>query len=140
MAVFNIMAGTTGALGLMTEPGNVGGLALANTLGVLFEVLVLGFLLRTRWRGLNENQIAQTTAKTLAASLAMGLVVLAVEAAWAMFGLTGRGFVFIVAQIGVQVVLGVAAFGIVAVLLKMDELKTLTDLLLRRRPLAKSSV
>jgi len=136
MAVFNIAAVTTGSLGLMTEPGNVGGLALANTLGVLFEVVVLAFVLRKRWHGLNEHSIAQTTAKTLAASLGMGLAVVAVEAAWAMLGLADRGFVFIVAQIGVQVVLGVAAFALVAYLLRMDELKTLTGLILRRRPLA----
>ena len=136
MAVFNIAAAATGSLGLMTEPGNVGGLALANTLGVLFEVVVLAFFLRKRWRGLNEYSIAQTTAKTLAASLGMGLVVVAVEAAWAMLGLADRGFIFIVAQIGVQVVLGVAAFALVAYLLRMDELKTLTGLILRRRPLA----
>jgi putative peptidoglycan lipid II flippase len=135
MAFFNLAAVTGGSLGLMTEPGNVGGLALANTLGVLFEVVVLGFVLRKRWHGMNENVIAQTTAKTLAASLGMGLVVVTVEAVWAMLGLNGRGFIFTVAQIGVQVVLGVGAFALVAYLLRMEELKTLTRLILRR-PLA----
>lgn len=140
MAVFNIAAASTGGgLGLLTEPGNVGGLALANTLGVLFEVVFLGFVLRKRWRGINENQLALTSAKTLAASLAMGLVVVGVEAVWAMIGLADRGFVFTVAQIGVQVVLGVAAFAVVALLLKMDELKTLTGLILRRRSLSEAS-
>jgi putative peptidoglycan lipid II flippase len=140
MAAFNIAAMSTGGgLGLFTEPGNVGGLALANTLGVLFEVVFLGFVLRKRWRGLNENQLALTSAKTLAASLAMGAVVVGVEAVWAMAGLADRGFIFTVVQLGVQVALGAAAFVAVALLLKMDELKTLTRLILRRRSLSEAS-
>ena len=140
MAAFNLVAASpAGGLGMLTEPGNVGGLALANTLGVLFEVIFLGIVLRKRWRGLNENEIAMTTAKTLAASLAMAAVVVGVEAVWTMAGLAERGFVFTVAQIGLQVTLGVAAFAGVAVLLRMDELKTLTGLVLRRKTLSEVS-
>nr|PZN57467.1 MAG: murein biosynthesis integral membrane protein MurJ [Chloroflexota bacterium] len=138
-AIFNLLAGTFGVLGLKATSGNVGALALANTLGVAFEVVLLMVILRRRWHGLNENAMAQTTLKTLAASLAMGLVVVVVGAVWTMLGWDNRGFIFTVAQIGVQVTLGGLVFLGTALLLRMDELRTLLALVLRRRPLVEAA-
>ncbi len=120
-------------LGLIPKVGNVGGLALANTLGVAFEVLTLLWLLRRRWHGANENALAQAVMKTLAASLVMGLAIIVINSLWTAIGLDGRGLVFTILQIVVETGIGVAVFVGTAVVLKMDELRTLIELVLRRR-------
>ena len=106
-------------------------LALANSLGVMFEVGVLLVLLRRRWHGINENKLTMTTLKTLVASLVMALAVIAVEVIFTLLGLQGR-LLFTVGQVGVQVVVGGIAFLIATLWLGMDEVKTLIRLILRR--------
>ncbi|MBL8131132.1 MAG: murein biosynthesis integral membrane protein MurJ [Anaerolineae bacterium] len=120
-------------LHIFTPPGNVGGLALANSLGVSFEVLVLLFVLRGRWHGVNESAIGSTLLKSLTASLVMAVVLVAVGAAWVTLVPSG-GFAMTVAQLAVQVVLGALVFFGVAVLLKMEEIGTLFALIRRSRP------
>ncbi len=117
------------------DQGNVAGLALANSLGVAFEVIVLLLVLRRRWQGVHETELARTLAKTLAASLLMGLVIVIIHAGWAALGLAERGFAFTVAQIGIEVVVGGLVFVAAAWVLKMEELRAIIDLLLRRRTL-----
>lgn len=114
--------------------GSVGGLALANTLGTAFEVTVLLVVLRRRWRGINENALARTVLKTLAASLVMALAIVLLNAVWHSLGLADRGLVWTIIQIGVEVAVGVGVFLAVATLLKMEELRTLLALVLRRKP------
>lgn len=114
---------------------NVGGLALANSLGVGFEVIFLLVVLRRRWNGIEEATLAKTLAKTLAASLVMGLVVALVNAGFAAAGLTGRGFVWTVAELAISVGAGALAFAATAFVLKMDELRAILDMVLRRRSL-----
>jgi putative peptidoglycan lipid II flippase len=113
--------------------GNVGALALGNTLGVTFEVIFLMWILRRRWQGLTETELGRTTLKTLAASLAMALAVIFIETIWSAAGLDGRGTAMTIAQISAQVLVGGAVFVGVALLLKMDELKVLLSLILRRQ-------
>lgn len=122
------------------DQGNVSGLALANSLGTGFEVIVLLVILRRRWRGVHESELARTLAKTLAASLAMGLAVVVVSAVWTAAGLSGRGMIWTVAQLVVEVGAGGLAFVGAAALLRMTELRALIDMVLRRRPLAEVSV
>jgi putative peptidoglycan lipid II flippase len=71
----------------------VSGLALANSCGVAFEVIVLLWMLRRRWHGINESLLGRTVVKTLAASLVMALAIVLVDAAWNAVGLAGRGLV-----------------------------------------------
>jgi putative peptidoglycan lipid II flippase len=136
MALQNAAAITLGQFGVTSYHGSVGGLALANTLGVAFEVVALGMILRRRWRGMNESLLGQTVVKTLLASLVMGAVVVVVGNAWAMLGLTTGSFTRTVIQLGVQVAAGAAAFIATALILRMDELKMLLALVLRRRRIA----
>lgn len=114
--------------------GNVGGLALANTLGTAFEVSVLLVALQRRWHGINETALGRTVLKTVAASLVMALAIVLVNALWSSLGLAGRGLAWTIIQIGVEVGVGAAVFLLVATLLKMDELRTLVALVLRRKP------
>lgn len=110
---------------------NVYGLALANSLGVMFEVGVLIVLLRKRWNGINGKKLIRTTLKTLAASAAMGGAVVVTGSLTA--GLVGGELVSTVIQIGAQVVVGGLVFFGVALLLGMDEVSYIVRLLLRRK-------
>lgn len=120
-------------LGLVPSVGNVGGLALANSIGVAFEVLTLLWILRRRWHGAGEDVLAQTVLKTLAASLVMGLAIIILNVLWTTLGLENRGLVFIVLQIVIETGIGIAVFVTIAFLLKMNELQLLIGLVLRRR-------
>jgi putative peptidoglycan lipid II flippase len=114
------------------DQNRVGMLALANSVGVGFEVIVLLFVLRRRWGGIEENTLARTVAKTLAASLVMGLVVVVVNTLWTMLGLTDRGIVWTIAQLAVAVGAGGLAFAGTAWVLKMEELRAILDMVRRR--------
>jgi putative peptidoglycan lipid II flippase len=114
----------------------VSGLALANTCSVAFEVIVLLWMLSRRWHGINESILARTVVKSLVASLVMALAIVVVDAAWTAAGLADGSVVMTVAQIGVEVLIGAGVFLAATVALKMDEVRTLMALLLRRRPQA----
>ncbi len=136
---YNLVAFQFPSLGFVPI-GNVSGLALANSLGVAFEVITLLWVLRRRWQGVNENALARTTLKTLAASLVMALAIVLIESAWTRFGLAERGFIYLVAQVIVEVSGGALVFFAVAMLLRMEELKAITGLILRRDRAAVESI
>lgn len=129
---YNQVSATFSALGFRPEQGNVAGLAIANSLGVMFEVLVLLWVLRRRWHGADENSIARTVMQATVASLVMGAAILGVEMLWRVLGFTGRSAIWTVAQIGVETLVGVIVFVMVAALLRMQELTFLRNLVLRR--------
>jgi len=116
------------------EITDVSGLALANSLGVMFEVGFLLVILRRRWQGINEDKLASTVAKTMIASLAMGIAVLAIEIAFNIFGLSGR-LIYTIAQVGIQVLVGGGVFFVATLLLGMEEVRNLIKLVLRRHNL-----
>ncbi len=118
------------------DSSKVGGLALANSIGTGFEVIVLLWILRRRWHGANESVLAQSTLKTLVSSLVMGLVILVVSAVWQALGLNERGKIFTIVEVGVMVGTGGLTFLITAYLLKMHELQMLISMVLRRKTLA----
>ncbi|MBZ0303495.1 MAG: hypothetical protein K8J31_27390, partial [Anaerolineae bacterium] len=135
-SVYNLTAAQFPFLGLQPVMGHVSGLALANSLGVTFEVTSLLWVLRRRWQGINGNLLAQTTVKTLAASLVMAAAIVITDLAWNRLGLVERGLAFQVAHVAVEAVVGVLVFLIAATVLRMTELRTLIDLVLRRRSLS----
>lgn len=112
----------------------VSGLALANTCGVAFEVIVLLWMLRRRWHGVNEMILGRTVVKTLAASLVMALAIVVADIVWNSLGLAGRGAMMTVVQVAVEALTGAGVFVVAAMLLKMDEVRTLIALALRRHP------
>ena len=127
-----------GYIGTIGTIGNIGMLALANSVGVAFEVLILLWILRTRWHGANESVLAQTFIKATAASLVMGLVIVIISTLWHGIGLGNRGTIFTVLEVGVMVVGGGLAFLITAYLLKMHELQMLVNMVLRRKTLTRA--
>lgn len=110
---------------------NVMWLAFANSMGVAFEVVVLVYLLRKRWQGINENSVIVTTIKTLIASLIMAVGVLAVGQVFAFLGLQGR-LLYTLVQLALQVSVGGAIFLGATLLLGMNEIKDIIRILLRR--------
>ncbi|MCB0141331.1 MAG: murein biosynthesis integral membrane protein MurJ, partial [Caldilineaceae bacterium] len=66
MGLLNVLMGIA-----LMGPLGYGGLALANSLAVTVEVLVLLFILRRRWGGIGERRMGQALARVVAASLLM---------------------------------------------------------------------
>jgi putative peptidoglycan lipid II flippase len=62
---------------LLMQPLGAGGLALANSIAITAEVLVLMAILRRRWHGVEGRQILRTLIRVALASLVMGGVVIA---------------------------------------------------------------
>jgi len=120
------------------DPTSVGGITWANTLGVCFEVTMLLFVLQRRWHGIQENALARTVFKTLAASLVMGAAVVAFEALWHSLGLAGQGRLMTIVQVALEGLIGVVVFIGCALLLRMDEIRTILARLFRRNKLAEA--
>lgn len=127
----------TGVLtGSPPDVNTVGGLALANTLGVTFEVIVLAIILRRRWRGLGENALARSTAKALLASLLMAAAIVLVQGLWGLLGLTDQGRIFAANLVAIEIGVGAIVFLGTAFVLRMEELGTLWRLIRRRGEVA----
>lgn len=114
----------TGVLTGTASPDQVGMLALANTLGVTFEVVVLSYMLRRRWNGLDESHIGKTALKALIASLIMGAVIFALDGVWVALGLTGRGTLWTIILLAVTLIISGLVFLIAAWFLRIEEVKT----------------
>lgn len=131
-ALLNSIALSAPSLQLSREVGNVSGLALANSLGVMFEVLALLFILRRRWRGIAENTLARALLKTLVASLVMAAAIVAFDLVWESLVL-GSGISLTILRLALAGTGGLAAFLLTALLLKMQEIPELAKLI-RQRP------
>jgi putative peptidoglycan lipid II flippase len=113
--------GSTGADAAAATPRIVAGLALANTVGITVEAVLLALVLRRRWVGIEERALTRTIGKTLLACAAMTAAILATAAAWN--SLIGPGGLFVtVARIGVEVGIGAVVFAAVGALLRMEEI------------------
>jgi putative peptidoglycan lipid II flippase len=132
LGFYNRVAADFPSLGLPVSMGNVGGLALAQSLGFCIEVAILLVILRRRWQGLNERSLVVTFAKALAASLIMALVILAVDLVFNALDLFGRGRIFTAVLVGSEVLIGGIAFVATALVLKMQEVRDVWGLIIRR--------
>jgi len=112
--------------GLLTgnaSPENVGALALANTLGIGFEVVALALILRKRWHGIHENALIRTTIRTLIASIAMGAAVMGVNFLFSTLGFAERGTLWTIIQLAINFIVAAVVFIGAAYLIKLDEVK-----------------
>lgn len=125
--LLNSIARSMPSLSLQLEVGNVSGLALANSLGVMFEVLSLLYILRRRWQGIHENALATSLLKTLAASLIMAAVIVAIDLLWEGL-LRDRGLALTIARLAFEGVIGLSVFLLAALILKMQELSELRQI------------
>lgn len=131
-ALLNSAAHTFGYLGLQREIGNVSGLALANSLGVMFEVVALLVILRRRWQGIHESSLARALLKTLAASLVMAAAIVLVDLLWLGF-VDSQSLSATILRLTLEGVVGLLVFIAVAVLLKMQEIREFAAII-RRDP------
>ncbi|MBL8164305.1 MAG: murein biosynthesis integral membrane protein MurJ [Anaerolineae bacterium] len=136
---FNRIAAQFPQMGLTSDIGHVGGLALANSLGTAVEVLLLLWVLRRRWHGANEDALTRTVLKTLAASLVMALAIVIVNAIWNAAGLADRGLAFTIVQIALETSVGLLVFLGVAYWLRLEELQIVINAVLRRRQPAEAA-
>ncbi len=114
------------ALGLLLMgPLRHGGLALANSLAVSAEVVVLLLILRRRWAGVEGRQTLAALGRMLAATAAMGLAVAAVVA------LTGRVGVRPTWVVASGAATGVLVYGIAGWLLNIQALRWPVQALLK---------
>ncbi len=109
----------------------VRGLALGFSVAYLFSMLIDGTVLRLRLGPLGGRRLAATAAKLLAASAAMAVVV------YAGLNLVGRLFPFAglakdLLEMLLPMALGLATFLVVAHALRMEELKSLREMLAGR--------
>ena len=128
---FNSIVTSFPMLGYTRYIGSVSGLALANSLGVMFEVLVLLIILRRRWRGIQERALSLTLVKTLIASLVMAAAIILADLVWRML-IPDSSLTITIGRLVVEGMLGLAIFLVVALLLKMSELTELWRLVRRR--------
>jgi len=119
-------------VGYPLATGNVSGLALANSFGVMFEVLALLYLLRRRWHGIQENTLAQTLVKTLAASLIMAAAIIIADTLW-QASAASSSLPATMVRLAVGTVIGLTVFIGAGIALKMKELSELW-LIVRQRP------
>ena len=131
-AFFNSIVTSFPMLGYTRYIGSVSGLALANSLGVMFEVLVLLIILRRRWRGIQERALSLTLVKTLTASLVMAAAIILADLVWRML-IPDSSLTMTIVRLFVEGMLGLSIFVIAALLLKMSELTELWRMI-RLRP------
>lgn len=117
---------------ILTETLQVAGLGLANSLAVGVELIALMLILRRRWQGLNESALITTALKALVASLVMGLVMAIISAMFDRFA-PGTSRIMLMVRAATEIGLGVVVYLAMALLLRMNEVRELPRLILRRR-------
>lgn len=110
-----------------------GGVALANTIATALESGLLLFLMRRRLQGLHGRHILTGILQSAAAAAAMSLGLYF----WLRFSAVREISPLVVVTVGV--VAGIGIYLAVGAGLKMDELKEIRSLIIRRRQLSKDS-
>jgi peptidoglycan biosynthesis protein MviN/MurJ (putative lipid II flippase) len=111
----------------------VGGPALGYLTTFLVELGLLIVILRRRWQTIDEERIIRTLSRALAATLVMALVVFLVDYALAQAVFSEGGRLAGLIRAGVGSLLGAAVFFGAALAFKVEEVRQLPALLLRRR-------
>jgi putative peptidoglycan lipid II flippase len=117
----------------LTPRLGVGGLALANSIAVGVECVILAVILQRRWQGIDERGLLTTTVKTLIATAAMSVVMLAAApTVESLAPFANRRLVFLFQGV-VLVGIGGLVYLATTLLLRMEEIRQLPALILRRR-------
>jgi putative peptidoglycan lipid II flippase len=105
-------------------PMQIAGLALANTVAALTEMILLAVVLRSRLGGLDDRRVVTATLKTLAASMAMAIGV------WGFLSVTESAGTIVRGAGGILV--GGIVFGAAALVLRVEELGGVLRMVQRR--------
>jgi putative peptidoglycan lipid II flippase len=128
VAALGMVAAFLLSLGLRDALGHAG-LALANSLGVTFELLVLLWLARRSLGGVDGRRLARTCTRAAVATAVMGLT-LAVLSAW--WPLSTDGLLRQALFLGAGLALGLVVYVPAAWFLGLDEIRVLGRWLWRR--------
>lgn len=109
----------------------VGGLGLALSLGVTFEISVLLYILRGRWDWSIRTMLGDTIIKTLLSTGAMTGAILLLDMLWQ--GLLPAGTLMTLVRVAVTVSAGILVFAATATLLGMQEIWDFVRVVLRRK-------
>ncbi len=123
IALSLVFINVIGARDNLTQ-GAFGGLALANSLTTLLEGVVLWVLLRRRIGGLHDRYVLRGAFPALIAAMGMGAMV------YVTSRLLDGSSAWVIAGVGTT--FGAAVFFALALALKIDEARTIPNLLLRR--------
>jgi putative peptidoglycan lipid II flippase len=118
---------------LLVKVFQAGGLALANSLAVGLELLILTFILRRRWHGIGGVALLTTTIKALIAAAVMGAAMLIVGPIISSINLPLDRRLVQLFHAGAQILVGLVVYLVMALLLRMEEIRELPRLVLRRR-------
>jgi putative peptidoglycan lipid II flippase len=124
------MAATVALMFLLVGPLAHGGLAFATSLGIIFQDLLLFFILRQKTGGLDGWRILGTLVKTLAVSAVMGAAVWRWSSIAVMWW--GAGKLGSCAILASSALIGLLVFLLFAELLRMPELRSALQLVGRR--------
>jgi putative peptidoglycan lipid II flippase len=102
----------------------IAGLALANTIAALTEMVLLAYVLHRRLHGLGDRRLIMTSVKTIVASIAMSIGVI-------IFLNITASLSIIIRSPG-SMVIGAGIFAITAWMLRVEELRLIVSLVLRR--------
>ncbi len=111
---------------------NVAGLALANSLAVGVELVLLMSILRRRWQGIDEQALITSTIKAVIAAAVMGAVMVLFSGFLDRLSL-GAGRLESLLRGGLELGVGGVVYIGVALALRMTEIRELPRLILRRR-------
>ena len=121
-------------LALLLAPRlGVGGLALANSIAVGVECLLLTVVLRKRWQGIDERALLVTLGKTAIATVVMAVAVLAITPAVESLALFDNRRLVLLTHGGLLALVGGVVYLLATLLLRMEEVYQLPGLILRRR-------
>jgi putative peptidoglycan lipid II flippase len=123
------------ALALLLAPRlGVGGLALANSIAVGVECLILTFILRKRWNGIDERALLVTLGKTAIATAVMAIVMIAITPTIeSLTPFSDRRMILLLHGLLLGGIGGIV-YLVTTLLLRMEEIYQLPGLILRRRP------
>ncbi|WP_031515068.1 murein biosynthesis integral membrane protein MurJ [Desulfofalx alkaliphila] len=111
---------------LLIGPLQHGGLALANSIGMTFNMLMLVWLLQRRIPGIVDKSLIRFCSGTLAAAAVMALAVYGLDGFLA--GLFKGGTLALAGRVAIDIIVGALVYFAVAFLLRLDELKMAMDL------------
>src|SRR5579859_1630989 len=111
---------------------SVAGLALANSIAPGCELLLLLFILRRRWQGIDGPVLARATLKALVGSLVMAVAILASGAALRVLPI-GSSRIGVIVVAFIQMAIGGVVYIGATLLLRMDEMRELPQLVLHRQ-------
>jgi len=115
---------------ILMRPLAQGGLAFATALAAMINMSLLLWVLRRRIGPFGGANVIGAFGRLLGVSAIMGTVCWLVAHAWEPFA-TSLGFQ--VLQVGTSIIVGVATFGLISYLLKIEEMRTVLQLVTKRR-------